>query len=249
MRRYGWLVVLVLGVACSGCMFGPKSTGPSDKSSRFDKAKGLLSKVFRVDGQVFGTALTYKQLAPALNLLGARYGIADAGDRVVKGDEFLIDLLGTRVAEEDATGGVSEWAPVRIDTNWFCAVDGAPPIPSEKILGFYGVRSPVYPGAKTNWISFDAAKEQFRAGSEAAVAEKAAKMKAQQQALQLLTSGLLDKSTGESLAQVLGAVTSGGSNAPVILPATNTPVGPEPAKPTPGEAEVPPVPVEFGGGD
>lgn len=200
------LIAIALAL-CAGCtMFHPAAD--TGQAPGLDKAKALIGRVFKVDGQLLGTSVTFKDLAPALNTLGAMYGIPGAGDKAAAGDEVLLDLLGRKVDEAGAAAVAEQWGPTSVLTNEFVTVEGMDPIPAEKVLSFDTVRTPIYPGPRTNKVTFAVARKQFEAGGAAAAAQRAEKAKAQAAALQLLASGILDGDVRTTLAQALAAGSS-----------------------------------------
>lgn len=234
-RTLGVLWLLVIAGALVGCTkLRPNAvTGPGEETSLFRNAKGLVTSVFKLDGTVAGL-VKVEDLRPALNLLGARYGRPDAGDLIVKGNHAMLDWLERRVEEERVRA--EAWAPTAVLTNEFYAFEGMEPIAGKLFLGTYTVFEPIWPGARTNWVSRDALYAQFQAGSKAKIEAERARIAAKQQAItqvtQLAADGLISKeSQQEVLAQILAASagvaaatgTADQVEAPAPAPATNAP--------------------------
>jgi hypothetical protein len=208
MNRVLAAVMLMCAMGLSACFqtVGGGS-GQGQETSLFRNAKGLVSSVFKIDGTVAGL-VKVEDLRPALNLLGARFGRPDAGDLIVKGDDALLDWLERRVEEERVRA--EAWAPTAVLTNEYFAFEGMDPVDGRRFLGTYTVRDPVWPGARTNWVSRDALYAQYQAGSTAKIEAERARIAAKQQAIaqvtQLAAAGLISKeSQQELLAQILAA--------------------------------------------
>lgn len=220
-------------------------------SGKSDAAGGVLSTdllanvshLLKIDGKVLGK-MPVSALAGPLDLLGGLYGVPGAGSKLVAGDDFAVKLLGNKVDAPPAAD-VLQWAPIRVETNTFLLLSTGPALDFNLVTGAYTVLNPVYPGARTNYQSKADILAQIEAGRVRSIEESQQRAAAQQQALNLLSSGLLSGDLKNKMLTELGG--AAGTNVPAgpragseVPPFVAGPALGSESEPVPGSTNRPP---------